>query len=783
MHQSFKALMLLGCGAACLTSPALAQEGEGAGEARTLDVITVTSQKRAQSLQDVPLSVAVTQGTEINDQIVTNLEDLTDGSPTVTVTRTPIGDALYIRGTGSGGSSGFQQSVGTFVDGIYRGRGPAARGAFLDLERLEILRGPQPVYFGNSTIGGAFNIVSRGASDVFEANLTTSYEFEAEEWVTEIGVGGPITDTLGYRFAYKHTESDGYVTDTVRDVKVPSINNDAFRGTLEWDPTSNFTLIGKLEYSENDEDGTVLQIIDCGPETGPFGPTCNPGIFGIPGFEDDFDFNNARGGALPNGREQEDGNELDILNASINASYDFSNGLTLNSVTGLVDYENERFVDVDAGPGPAAFALAELNEEFQQFSQELRLESPTDQRLSYMVGVYYETAELEFVEDSNLGANPALLDGALVRQFYEQDQDTAAIFGSMTYELTDNLNFIFGARYSEVETDALKVQRILTLDEEPASQAVIDSVSNPFSPNPFDELDLPGNRSEESFTPSVELQWYPVDGIMVYGSYKEATKTGGFDPQIRLIRFAEPTSFDPNGGYEFDTEEAEAIEIGAKTRLFNDTVTLNIAAFDTTFDDLQVQTFEPSSATFLTTNAGSAESRGVEIETVWLATDNLTLNADATWLDATYTEFAGAQCNNAELLAFVPTPDMVQCSTTIDGQPLPFAPDFSGSIGFDFNMPISGDLEFISTGKMSFTSEFRPGQNPDPEEIQEGFEKFDLRAGIAGNDGQWELAFVGKNLTDKKTFRFNSELPASLTSRFVLIDRGRELGLQFKYNY
>ena len=798
MNRSFKALMLLSCsaiGTAALSMPASAQDAEEPGASRTLDVVTVTSQKRAQSLQDVPLSVAVTQGEELNNQIVTNLEDLTDGTPTVTVARTPTAEAIYIRGIGSGASTGFAQSVGTFVDGIYRGRGVASRGAFLDLERIEVLRGPQPVYFGNSTVGGAFNIVSKGASDELEANFITSYEFEAEEWVTEVGIGGPINDTLGFRLAYNHTQSEGFLTDTVRNETVPVVDNDAFRGTLEWDPTANFSAVGKIEYSQNREEGGQLQILNCGPDTPPaqFGPNCNPGIFGVPGFEDDLDFNLSRGGVLPNGRPQEDLNDLELLNGSLNLSYDFANGHVLTGVTGLVEYDNERLVDVDAGPG--VFALAERFEEFNQFSQEIRLESPSDQRLTYMAGLYFETAELDYVENANLNARPPippgpggptgvgpLPDGATSQGIYTQDQDTMAIFGSLSYEITDNLNLILGARYSEVETDALKTQRTLTLDLEPASQAVIDVISSPFSPNSFDEHDLPGNRSEDSFTPSVELQWYPTEGVMLYGSYKEATKSGGFDPQIRLAAFALPTAQDPNGGYEFDTEEAEAFEFGAKTRLFNNTLTLNAAAFSTTFEDLQVSTFDASTASFLTSNAGAAESQGLEVEAVWLATDNLTLNADATWLDATYTDFDGAQCNAADQAAFVPTPDMLQCTASIDGGSLPFAPDFSGSIGFNFSMPIFNNLEFVSSGAMTFTTEYQTNQNPDPNEIQDGYEKFDLRAGVAGNDGQWELAFVGKNLTDEITFRFIGDIPAS-TSNFAVVDRGQQLGVQFKFNY
>ena len=125
---------------------------------------------------------------------------------------------------------------------------------------------------------------------------------------------------------------------------------------------------------------------------------------------------------------------------------------------------------------------------------------------------------------------------------------------------------------------------------------------------------------------------------------------------------------------------------------------------------------------------------------------------------------------------------MLQCTATIDGNSLPFAPDFSGSVGFDFNLPIFNGLEFVSSGKMTFSTDYHPGQNPDPNEIQDGFEKFDLRAGVAGNDGQWELAFVGKNLTDEETFRFIGDIPAS-TSNFALIDRGQQLAVQLRVNW
>ncbi len=773
--------LLLTSTAAMMIIPAGEAQAQEDGAADD-NVIVVTARKQAESLQEVPISVAVTQGDDLRANVITNLEGLTATTPTVTVTRTPVADALYIRGVGSGGSAGFQQSVGTFVDGVYRGRGAAARSAFLDVERVEVLRGPQPVYFGNSTIGGAFNIVSRGPGDEFEVDLMSSYEFNADEWVTEVGVGGPLNDTVGIRIALNHTESKGWMFDTIQNERVPATNNDAVRGTLKIDPDSGFDATLKVEYSNNVETGGRLQVIECGPAIAPvFGPNCNPGIFGVPGFEDQLDYNLSRGGVLPNGRVQEDRNDLDLLNISFAMNYEFGDGHTLSAVTGLVDYTSDRLVDVDSGPG--AFALADRREDFKQFSQEIRLTSPSDQPFTYMFGAYFEDADLLYTQAANNGAGPGpLINGVQSFSTFDQDQRTIALFGSLAYELTDSLTLSVGARWTDVETEALKVQVTNTLDGDPAPPAVVAAAAFLGGPNPRDEHVLPGERSDSDFTPTVELQYKPNDDIMLYGSYKRGFKTGGFDPQTQLAVLALPTPNDPNGGYEFDDEKAEAFEIGAKMQLFDRALTLNLAAFRTTFKDLQVQSFDSTTSTFVTANAGAARSQGVELDALWRATDFLSFNLSATYLDGTFTDFNSAACNSAQQAAFIAAGTPGQCTATIDGQNTSFSPEFSGSVGYNLDLPITDNLDLVSSGRVNFTTEFETLQNADAAEIQDGYVKVDARIGVAGNDKQWELAFYGKNLTDKVTFRFSGELPGP-AGRFALVDRRRELGIQGRIKF
>lgn len=748
-----------------------------------LEEVVVSARKISETLQDVPQSIAVTKGDVLREFATTTLESLTDGTPTITVTRTPLDDAIFIRGVGSGVNPGFQQSVGTFIDGVYRGRSAASRGALFDVDRIEVLRGPQPVYFGNSTIGGAFNIISRDPGDELEVNLRTSYEFNAQESVTEIGVGGSITDTVGLRVATLYTDSKGWMEDTTTAQNTPEVNNLATRATLKFEPTESFDATLKVEYSDNEEEGASLQRVNCNAQTNPatYGPTCNPGVFSAPGFEDELDYNLARGGVLPNGLEQTDTNYLESLTSSLVLNYGLAEDMMLTSVTGYIDYTNDR--DIDADVGPTAFLQAQRDEEFDQISQEFRLNYAGDNGLSYMVGVYYDKSDLFFSGDPMFGALGApgsgLEFGARVDSSFDQTQESLGIFGSVAYDLTDRLTLTLGARWSQVEIDARHLQSVTTLDGDPASPLVIGAVR--FGPLQSDQHDLSGSRKDTDVNPSIELQFEAAEDIMVYGSYKEGFKTGGFDANIALAELAVPTELDPNGGFEFEDETATAFEIGTKMKLLGNRLSLNIAAFRTEFSDLQTSTFDSLSGTFITGNAAKSVSQGVELDATSLLTDNLILTFSGTYLDSTYSDFEGAQCNAAQNAAFVPAGPSDRCTASLDGETTPNAPEFSGSLGLRYNYQASDNIAFFSSAQINYTDSFFGSLNPDDVMIQDAYTKINARIGLSGNDGQWEVSLFGKNLTDEVTFRqyFISETGGDI----VQVDRARQVGLQLVYNY
>ena len=178
---------------------------------RALEEVVVTAQKREQSLNDVPISVVAISGEEISKGNIENLEDLSAKLPAITVTEAAAGDQIFIRGIGSGINSGFEQSVGTFIDGVYFGRGRQSVSQFLDIDHVEVLKGPQSTYFGNNTIGGAINILARKPGTKWEGYVNALYEVEHDEYDLQIAGGGPVNDVLGVRIAGRYRNIDGWL--------------------------------------------------------------------------------------------------------------------------------------------------------------------------------------------------------------------------------------------------------------------------------------------------------------------------------------------------------------------------------------------------------------------------------------------------------------------------------------------------------------------------------------------------------------------------------------------
>ncbi len=427
-----------------------------------LEEIIVTATKRAEGLQDVPISMSVMSGEKIEQQGITELEDLAVFLPNVHIAEGGTGTQLFIRGIGSGINFGFEQSVGTFVDGVYFGRGRNARAAFLDLERVEVLKGSQSTLFGKNTIAGAINITTAKPGDEFEGYVQGSYETEIDGIGFTGVVSGPLSDTVRGRLVAKVYEDDGYVKNTFSSEDGPAEENRVFRGTLVWDVTDNLTLTAKAEHGEFNVDGRQ-DLISIASDFA-LSQYRNPTV-GDPNFQPAFNYekssNNIEG---PGARgPQFDDTEADIF--QITADYQLGE-YSLRSITAYTEYEYINYQDADYGP--LQFLAAQRIEEHKQFSQELLLSSPVGGTFEYLAGIYYQDNELldNEILDVLFSNVPVLaaqglggFDGTGNGRF-EQETQTWSAFTQLTWNISDSFRATLGLRYSDDHKEMTKTNAI-----------------------------------------------------------------------------------------------------------------------------------------------------------------------------------------------------------------------------------------------------------------------------------------------------------------------------------
>jgi len=457
-----------------------------------LEEIVVTAQRREQSLQEVPISIEVFGGAEISRQGYRDMQELTNFSPTVSVDPDILRSSITIRGLGAAASDSLtvEESSPTFVDGIHYGRTSQIKLAFLDLQSVEVLKGPQPVYFGQNAIAGAFNLTTRKPTPEWQGFATAEYGSDDTAKV-EFGIGGPVTDTLGIRFAGLYERSDGYMVDVVTGDKFPPYENYGARVILRWNPNDRFQATWKFEASDMNkgaqgnhicvvpgEEGLLEpQYVLLDPPLGvgwdvehkPLGEcyASNDGI--IPSGRIDPPTGAAPPAVAENGNTaltnlngtagiipQVDGNQysyesrenIEPWNTYLELTYTFDNGVEINSLTGFDHYLREYLRDNRGTPFYANFQNRE--EDQYSLSQELRISSPVGGAYEWMVGAYYQKVDYDIFSDS---IRPNMRTARRYNWGYE-DAEWSALFGNLTFNfLDDRMSVDIGARYSNSDKE------------------------------------------------------------------------------------------------------------------------------------------------------------------------------------------------------------------------------------------------------------------------------------------------------------------------------------------
>ena len=787
-----------------------------------LEEVVVTAQKRSESLRDVPISVSAMSGDRMREAQITNLESLTTFVPNFSMNQSGISNNITIRGVSSGINPGFEQSVGMYVDEIYYGRGQLARSPLFDLERIEVLRGPQPILFGKNAIAGAVNIVTAKPSDEFEGFVTALYETEEETQDYRMAVSGPITDTLSGRLSLLYRETEGVYTNTFTGENDKYEEETVVRGQLRWQPSDTFSANLKVEHAEFDDRGRNVELDqsilreDLSPGQGlDYVSALNNfvalgnNVLGfdpaIPYSGEDGQLNRVRGG-----NSDFHTNESDAV--VLNMNWDLG-GFTLSSVTGYLDYEYTQDCDCDFNSSLIFQAIG--NEAFDQFSQEIRLTSPGGDTVDYVVGAYYQTNKLNFNDAIDVPQasllrllNPAFSD-IRTRRFADQESDTWAVFAQFTWNVSDDLRVIVGGRYTEEDKEATKRQQHFAgpVGSEVGFPATDPSGATPnvlwalnplfgaFNIEPYDQIR--GDRQESQFTPQVTLQYDLGEDTMVYASYVEGFKAGGFD--IRSNGHPDPAvvnaqnlgrGLDIRGVFEFDDEQATSYELGVKSAI-GQAAEINVAAFFTEYQDLQTSQFDGVLG-FNVANAGEAEIKGIEADGRWLVSEGLTLSATFAYLDFEYTDFPNNQVYFGMTADVFGEANLVNADgVTYDatGKRKEYTPEYSGGVSVEWVVPVGG-YQLRSVYDVNYSDSYIFNPTLDPRSVQGSFVTHNLRIGVGPADGTWEVAFVGKNLSDEDIVTFGGEAPlaGSLTggtgmAYYKFLDRPATYALQGTYRF
>ncbi|MBD2858794.1 TonB-dependent receptor [Spongiibacter sp. KMU-158] len=806
--------------------------------APVLEEVLVTATKRAESLQDVPISMIAMSGESIREMGVTRAEDFAADMPAVTMAQNPIGNFVFIRGIGTpGANQGIEQSVSIFHDGIYMGRHQLTRAPFMDLARVEVLRGPQSILFGKNTIGGAISVITADPTEEFESSITAMAGSYGEKEISAI-VSGPLSDTLSGRLAVRGYQMDGYIKNVMTNEDGPERDDKTLRGKLRWDAAEDLTITAKLEHSKFDSTQQSTQLADINPYNAGAQATYDlnkalvaaaTGGDGSERYDDERAVDNDGGALLfqlqpafigslgfPD-KEEGSTNTMDLATLIFQWSLGEHE---LTATTGYAHYDYRDICDCDFSALP--LIQVDATEDYDQYSQEIRIASPVGQQLEYIVGAYYHSSDLVYRSGEAFGstlafqqlglADPREL-ANLTRDYgMDQKQEMWAVFGSATWSFTDATRLTAGLRYfsEDKEVDHFLNKRMTGGWVYRAGQTVGSTAadydafltsptgstlaSNGFTYAQITEEVYDGllgtyehdirdrKRDESDVNYQLTLEHDLSADTMIFATASSGTKGGGFD--ARFLRS------DTSPFFEYEEEKAQNFEVGIKTYLFDNSMTLNATAFMVTVEDYQVSIFDGATA-FFVQNAAEIEAKGLEVDLNWAATEKLRVGFAGSYLDNTYKDFPNAPCwATPASPASAVRGDCVNPGTTTayrdaSGDTNVFSPELAFNLNLNYTQPVGNSLMARFIFNANYSDEQYVSADLDPiYGYQKSFTKYDARISLGDVNEKWEVALIGKNLGDELTSTGNAnDQPLVNGNGFKQTDRLRSFALQGTYRF
>ncbi|NKI19255.1 TonB-dependent receptor [Spongiibacter sp. KMU-166] len=694
---------------------------------RVLEEIIVTAQKRAQSLSDVPVSVTAVSAEKLSEAGIENLADLSEYVPNLKLAEGGLVPNIYMRGIGSGSNQGFELSVGIFADGIHLGRPHQTRTAFMDVQRVEVLRGPQSILFGKNAIAGAISVVSAQPGDEFAGMVSAGYGLELDKVETDAVLSGPLSDTVGARLALRYRDQEGYMYNPELDRLEGGAVEASGRMVLSWTPKDLLDASLKFEKTDREQTGRTLQV------TQPSALTRCSG-------------ENTRADYVRHS-DIDERIVLDAMNTTLNVNVHAAAG-TLSSISGYTRFDNDEYFDPDSSSWDTS--VFHSIEDYRQLSQELRFTSPGGELIDYIGGIFYQQSELTFDESAPLKVRNAavqdtdscelnsqvLVESDLDRDYLLDSQAWSA-FTQITINFSERWRSTLGLRYVFETKEGYRefnlYERDTRMPINPLSGLVLSQLN-------VDSHQLEGERSSEVVLPLVNLQWDASENIMTYVAYTEGAKSGGYDAR------GNNANDGPTGGgtnFEFEDELADAWEVGAKMRLLDGSADLNIAVYRVEYSNMQVSVFD-GVAGFNVTNAGSALTQGAELDGRWLATDWLMLTAAVGYLDFEWLSYEQGPCYPGSPEE---DPDTGTCS--FNGKVNQQTPRWTSSLSSTITLPVGSRHTLEFAVDVNYRDEHYIAGDLDPRSLQEALTKYHARVRVFDNDNTWWLTLAGKNLSEE----------------------------------
>ncbi len=781
------AFVLTGC---LFTANAQDNSDEAAVETdRRLGIITVTSTKREESLQDVPIAVTALSGETLRDAGIGSVQNIEAVAPSVTFTQSSNdqNNSVNIRGIGTSVfSQGVESSVSIVLDDVVLARQGIGFQDLVDVEQVEVLRGPQSTLFGKNASAGVISVTTASPEQEFGGRIDLSAA-EGGEYGFGATLTGGLTETLSARLTAYYKQFDGHISNADGQ-DLNGYENWGLRGKLLFEPTSNFDVELIADYRDSQQNCCIYTVRDVSGAVG-----AAQGLAGllapvVPGSENAD--SNVNAPVF---------NNSDQWGLSAKAEYEFGNGFTLTSITAYRDFDFINNIDVDNLPfadpqlGFITFNLNSGATRFKALTQELRLTSPTSDRFDYVVGAFgYQSLVDRFFQRRFQilipvgGGNTFQINqsGQIVG---EADTTNLAVFGSANFHVTDNTTIFGGLRLlnEKLEYSALR---------DPTN--VLQPGDRPFGGDPGTPLNLDDDTSDTALTGEIGIRHSFTDDIQGYLRFARGYKGRAIDNTFGAATNVEP----------IEAEESDAYEAGLKSTLLDERATLNLALFHTKFSNFQEQATvltananDILNAEVLLTNVGSVETTGAELDFLFAPTDLTTIQGGIAYIEADISSFENASCFFGQTVAQGcvpvtlndngtpndPTDDTVVDLQDLSGERLPNAPRLRLSGMIRQSIPLEASFDAFAQVTARYQSDTLFSLNNDPRSEQEGFGIVNLSAGLEDDDGRWTATVFVNNVFNQfySTNIFGDPLYGGVVSHYVPRDHERFFGARLTANF